>query len=511
LPCFGLNIASELIVGLEGLSMFRHAIIKHLPKLLVLFILGNLTGAYRIPPSEMIAAKNSTASTAPQTKSSSQVYSYLPLIMGLPRHTQAFGVEIETGAYSNRTLHQRADEAGVFWVRVPAFSWRNIEPTRHEPPVYDWSSIDEAALQNLSSLGFRIIGTIKYTPSWAQMYPPSNYCGPVASAYLDEFAQFVQNLVARYSVPPYNILYWEIGNEPDLDRLIVPGDSNYGCWGDKTDKYYGGRYYATMLKSVYPAVKAANPNAQLLIGGLLMECDPVHPPPGKDCSASKFFEGILRGGGAPYFDIVGFHGYANYWNSFISDENSPNWSYRGGVVLGKISFLKEMMAFFNISKSIIHTEGSLICPESNQTQCNPPIPEFFQEQADYVIWLFVRNWAQGLIGTVWYDLKGADWRSCGLLYNSLTPKPSYYAYQFLAQELSGGVYKRQITTYPGLRVYEFSAHWRTVWVVWAPDELPHTMTLPTNVLQVLDKYGNLVQPANGQLSVKSPVYIELNP
>lgn len=438
----------------------------------------------------------------------------LPLLIAPLPQAQFFGAEIENSYYDNTIVQDKADDAGVFWVRVPAFSWWAIEPVRYSTPVYDWSSIDESALQNMGALGFRLIGTIKFTPSWAQLYPPDTYCGPVAEAYLDEFAQFVRNLVARYSAPPYNILYWEIGNEPDVDPSLIPGDSGYGCWGNISDLfYYGGRYYAKMLSYVYPAIKAANPNARVLIGGLLMDCDPTHPPPGKVCTSSNFFEGILVGGGAPYFDIVNFHGYAYYSNSLISDETNPNWSYRGGAVLGKINFLREVMAKYFVIKPIFHTEGSLLCHESNVTQCVPPIPEFYEAQADYVIWLYVRNWAQGLIGTIWYDMGGpyGSWRYASLLDWTLTPKPSYNALQFLTEQLRGGVYKRQITSYTGIRIYEFSARWRTVWIAWTPDEVPRLMTLPANVLQVLDKYGNLIQPVNGQITVKSPVYIERIP
>ena len=63
--------------------------------------------------------------------------------------------------------------------------------------------------------------------------------------------------VERYSAPPYNVIYWEVGNEPDIDPSLVDGDEIYGCWGDKTDAYYGGGYYAEVLKQVYPAVKKA--------------------------------------------------------------------------------------------------------------------------------------------------------------------------------------------------------------------------------------------------------------
>ncbi len=64
----------------------------------------------------------------------------------------------------------------------------------------------------------------------------------------------------------------------------------FGCWGDPNDKtYYGGEYYAEMLKRAYPAVKAANPQAIVLNGGLLLDCDPRYPPPGKDCLPADFW------------------------------------------------------------------------------------------------------------------------------------------------------------------------------------------------------------------------------
>ena len=51
-----------------------------------------------------------------------------------------------------------------------------------------------------------------------------------------------------------------------MDPKLVDPDSVFGCWGDNDDDYYGGGYYADMLKMVYPAVKSADPQAQVLIG-----------------------------------------------------------------------------------------------------------------------------------------------------------------------------------------------------------------------------------------------------
>jgi hypothetical protein len=118
------------------------------------------------------------------------------------------------------------------------------------------------------------------------------------------FAQFVAEAVERYSQPPYDVRYWEIWNEPDVGLGVIPAQSGFGCWGDPDDPYFGGGYYAEMLKVVYPVIKQVNPEIIVLIGGLLLDCDPVDPPespPGsgilKDCSSAKFFQGILEEGG----------------------------------------------------------------------------------------------------------------------------------------------------------------------------------------------------------------------
>ena len=42
----------------------------------------------------------------------------------------------------------------------------------------------------------------------------------------------------------------------------------------------------------------------------MLDCNPTHPLPGTDCLTGKFFEGILQNGGAEYFDVVSYHGYA---------------------------------------------------------------------------------------------------------------------------------------------------------------------------------------------------------
>ena len=165
--------------------------------------------------------------------------------------------------------------ANTTWSRRNAVLWSAVETTEG---VRNWgvlASLD-AELQAASANGIQVILIVRSTPEWARKTAGSGAtCGPVRADKLAAFGGFMNELVARYSAPPYNVKVWELWNEPDVDpSQVLEVDSVYGCWGDQTDAYYGGRYYAEMLKVAYPQIKSADPQAQVLVGGLLMDCDP---------------------------------------------------------------------------------------------------------------------------------------------------------------------------------------------------------------------------------------------
>jgi hypothetical protein len=440
---------------------------------------------------------------------------FLPLVLrNYPPPPPIFGAEIQY--WPSQEVANWASEAGLYWLRTTAFDWDSIEPLRTNPPTYNWDQANESKLEVATENGMQVIATVRFAPQWARQLPDYP-CGPMAESAFQAYAQFLNALVKRYSQPPFNIKYWEIGNEPDAPPIPTWGSEQiFGCWGDPVDDYYGGGYYAEMLKIAYPAIKSADPQAQVLIGGLLLDCDPTHPPAGKDCKSAKFLEGILRNGGGNYFDIVSFHGYPQYNGSSSNlgglyyDEHFPSWESRGGVVLGKADYLREVLANYGFVKPVMHTEGSLICPEFNPS-CNPPGEEFYESQADYVVWLYVRNWAAGLRATIWYQFEGPGWRYGGMLDENQQPKPAYYALDFLTQELAEASYVRQITQFSSLRAFEFSAPSKKIWVMWAPDEVPHTITLPSGANKVYDKYGTDMTPLDSQIAVSSPIYVELTP
>ena len=456
-----------------------------------------------VEPNETFKENDEASSFALQV--TEPVTVYLPLVgRNFPPPPPQFGVQMY-GINNSRGL-TRAIESEVHWVRFAAFQWDEIEPVRTYPnPTYHWEVVDEDSLRNAADNGMEVISVIQFAPDWAQKYPGS-YCGPIKEDALDEFAQFLQELVSRYSAPPYNVSYWELGNEPDAPMGY--SRSVFGCWGEVEDTYYGGRYYAQMLQQAYPAIKAADPQAQVLLGGLLLD----RPSGGSD-NSPRFIEGILVGNGGSFFDIVSFHGYPPYDGSLQRDEHYDVWESRGGVVLGKIDFLREVITAYGVDKPLMLTEGSLTCPEWRPDLCNPPDTAFYEAQADYVVWLFVRNWAEGLLGTIWYQFEGqGEWRYSSMLGSVQNPRPAYYTFDFLTEELGGASYKGLVTRYSALRGYEFSAPGKRIWVLWAPDEQLHTITLPSATLEVVyDKYGNDITPTGSSISVNSPIYVELTP
>jgi len=428
-------------------------------------------------------------------------------------YVSQFGFEAHINSNWNRSwFTQLASQAGFYWARLPAFSWADIQPDEPNPdPVYHWETVQNDWLMQAASSGFEIIATIKHTPYWAQKVKDHS-CSAIEEEDFAEFAAFLRELVTIYSAPPYNILYYELGNEIDVAPSQVAADSQFGCWGDLSDPYFGGRHYGKMLKVAYPAIKAANPKAQVLIGGLLLDCDPRYPPP-SGCLAGKFFEGMLIEGAGPYFDYVSFHGYA-YWTDQLNDtitynlyldQNHWKWYHNGGVLIGKIAFLRDMMQSYGINKPIFNSETGLI--GYSDPSWVPP-DRFYQDQATYVIWQFIRGWAVGLKGTIWYTLDAPGWRYAGLAYwNYQTP--AYQAMSFLTAELDHAFYAGRVYDYPDLNGYAFVVVDKRVWVLWSPVQRDVTITLPANTLQVRDKFGAPITPTDNQITVNDPVYIEI--
>ena len=423
---------------------------------------------------------------------------YMPLVFrNYPKPPTIFGVEISAHAVSQ--VITRTEELRPGWVRIHGLSWAAIE---RQQGVYEWGQV--ATLENaLLELGAReqnVTLIVHGTPDWAQKVPGYR-CGPIKDEALDDFAAFVAAAVRRYSAPPYNVRYWEIWNEPDVAWQIAGTDWPFGCLGDLNEPYYGGGHYADILKAVYPAVKAANPAAQVIFGGVLLDCDPTNPPAGKDCSSAFFLEGALREGAGAYFDIMAYHAYP-HWTKLSApadwDLQHVVWKHREGIFLGKLDFVRQVMAQYGVNKPIMMNEGGLLCYPLNP-DCNEGgayKQEFHEAQANYVVRLYVRGWAQGLVGVVWYTLNGPGWRQGGLLDENQQPRPAYYAMRFLSSLLDEAKYEGRISSGdPNLEGYTFRRGTTRVSVYWRNDGNTSVLELPAGAT-LYNALGEQLSPLN---------------
>lgn len=419
-----------------------------------------------------------------------------------PPPLSPFGIEINRGHVSY-TL-DRAREANVAWVRYNAVRWSEVEPVQGER---NWSELEEVdeELRALAEHGITTVVIVRGTPEWAQQVAGVQ-CSPIRAEHLDAFADFLSELVRRYHAPPYRVQYWEIWNEPDVDPSLIPAWFPFGCWGDRSDPDYGGEYFATMLKRAYPAIKQANPQAQVVLGGLALDCDPTHPPPGQDCKPARFLEGILKSGGGEYFDILAYHSYA-FWDGEQEDweRNEEKWQHRGGAMLGRLDYLRTVLHRHGIEKPIVLNEGSLLCYESNPACFKL---DFLEAQANYVIRFHIRAWANGLAGGAWYTLNDTGWNESGMMGRGRAVRPAYEAFRFLSNLLSGARYIGTISA-GQVEGYAFRKGDMRYDVYWTNDDTLVDMPIPAHTRMVYDKYGHGITPRGDTVTISfEPLVLE---
>jgi hypothetical protein len=373
--------------------------------------------------------------------------------------------------------------ANLNWTRID-LSWNMVEPTSG---VIDWTQaapVDQR-VASAAGAGLKPIIIFENTATWA--LKPGFACGPMQQTYFTEYARFVTQAVKRYSSPPYNVFTYEFYNEPD-----APG--SLGCWGDPSDtSYYGGGYYGQMLQVVYPAVKAVNPQIQVLFGGLLLDCDPINPPalanqPGnkKDCTSSKFLEGALVGGAKSAFDGVSYHSYDYY--SSLGNYANPNWNSSrtttGPASLAKVAFLNGVLQRYGIAdKPLYNTEFALFHGSYNNPVASTPDLE--ATKAYYVVQSMVGFLSEKHRSAIWHETIGN--RNNSLLQADLTPYPVYNAYKYANEILTNATWVGKLTE-SGIIIHKFNKAGKEIWVVWTENNQSHTLAI-TSTPEKIERIG----------------------
>jgi len=436
---------------------------------------------------------------------------YLPVVLSDYSWVSPFSVE--TNSLLTQTLTDRAEELGVAWMRMHRLYWRDIQPA--EQLNYDWSAMSafEDELRRLAAAGIQPIVIVHQSPPWATLHETA--CSAVRPDKLPAFAAFMSAAVNRYKAPEFNVHYWELGNEPDVDPTLVGRDQVFGCWGDANAPYYGGQYYGEMLKVVAPAIRSADPAAKILIGGLLLD-RPVDLQPGPNKPA-LFLKGILEAGAADCFDLVPYHAYPSFINAQMDHDTTAysSWAPWGGMVLGKARFLRQIMDEYGVDKPLLLNETALICYDK-YAACDPPPEEFYDAQADHLVRTFVRAQSAHVGGLAWYTLNGPGWRQGGLLDSEDERRPAFFAYRALIGRLSRASYDSPADYGEGIEAYRFTQGEHNVHVVWSTDASVHTIrVLQSQLIGAYDRDGALLRPVlagdYGELTVGiHPIYLQIN-
>lgn len=311
------------------------------------------------------------------------------------------------------------------------FEWRNIEP---EPGQFTWEATDRAVAL-ASRYGLRLVPILMYTPRWASSaaYAPLDYhLAPPVN--LRDYRDFVYAVVNRYKPPQaseFGIRDWIIWNEPNVSaspHIPRPGNFWTGSLGE----------YIQLLRAGYEGAHAADPNSNILNGGLadvfwaegeadlITSLERLYDPNG---------DGDAGDGGRPFFDTLNIHIY-------------PTGVPDSGWYTTRLEAVTSVMKRFGDGDKLIWITETGFGSVANPALDSPYLSE--GAQADGVRLVYETMAAYPLVERVfWWSLREYyhDASSTneemeahfGLLRASFAPKPAYLAYARLTGHLDQAV------------------------------------------------------------------------
>jgi len=406
-------------------------------------------------------------------------------------------------------------------------SWASIEPNAPVDSVhtYYWPDDTFNVYRNDRRLMPYVI--VMVNPSWAAQ----RACGPIDLSHLDDFGEFVCQLVSRYAdVTPYWVFY----NEEDQWTTYPEGHDAGGCWGGHGDEY------ARMLAVAWDAAHSANPSAQVIFGAVAYE-----PAWDQGSTWDRFFLRdafqYMRDHPDDYVDIIAANQYnfrRDDWDdgsSTLPENQEIIARFRQAV--NDASFNPDVPGAYSIDRW--QTEYGLNKPIATgevglqvggaDTEDDPITNDL---QARHAVHVNVRGMAAGLKIISWYTLvdKPSELKY-GLVRSDMTTRPAYHAYQVLTEQLDGYMFDQQLVL-PGnsrIQAYRFDNNsGEKKLVLWRDSgeklksqdkDATETMTISaaelgawTGQVRVTDKFGNtqvFQAPTEVVLEVSSdPVFVE---
>ena len=183
-------------------------------------------------------------------------------------------------------------EAGVQWAREE-ISWDKLQRTRGGPFLWggDGSGFYnyDLSIERMRNAGINVLGLLAYNPAW---FKSKN---PTLDQWIDDWGNYVYNVVARYGAERGQIKHWEIWNEQNLRK--------YGY----ENTIYTVADYVKVLDVARAAAKAADPEAVIVLGGVASIWSDIPSP--EDYDIPTYLRLLYEAGGWGSFDILAIHPY----------------------------------------------------------------------------------------------------------------------------------------------------------------------------------------------------------
>lgn len=345
--------------------------------------------------------------------------------------------------------------AGAYWGRNDLW-WGSIENPKGN---FDWAKAD-STVALFEKYQINLLGILCYNSAW------SNNTSPANDQDVEEFANYVENIIKRYKG---RVRYWEVWNEPNIPPFWVPRANP--------------RVYAKLLKRSYEVAHSVYPDVKII--GLVTS--------GVDLN---FIEAVLKEGVGRYMDIISVHPYHGHPPTYWGEKTE----------LGKLPRLKNLLDKYGLNIPIWITE----CGWETRGSINERI------QAEYLIKFYVRVLASKLVERIyWFDLD--DWGErdspdegqFGLIYCDQTPKPSFVAYRTMTGVLHDFTQINAIQTPAGIEGYRFTweAEPKIAYVFWSNAGVQQ-LTSPEDAKFIVDIMGRKSALSQKSISVDSlPVFL----
>jgi hypothetical protein len=319
-----------------------------------------------------------------------------------------------------QALIDLAQQIGVSWTReeISWASWGHNE--RND--FYD------ERIGMLADGGIRIIGMLLTTPSSYRTQAckdyardnglPKYWCAPTDP---QAFATWAAQVVERYDGDGVDdapgsprVDAWEIWNEPDQD----------GTWLPQADP----AAYAALLRAAYDTIKAADPTALVLNGGV-MTFDSI--------GVGGFMDQVVAHAGWDSFDVLSLHPWLIDHPPDSPDLINPRERF-DVTIPGRIAMARHWVEQHGGGKPIWITEvGWSTCGES----CEPQFAKSESQQASYMVRTFVLAAAAGVEHVSYFQLEDKfsgeqiPWSQAAILHDNLEPKLAYHALGTLVRQI----------------------------------------------------------------------------